>query len=86
MPTFVRTADSLIYPIDDKAPANKPIAMAPKGLVIKLQALPITTPPANVEFRISSIPNFYLKRAEVVNAAITLPVNDRNVLTIANCL
>lgn len=45
---------------------------------------PIATPPAKVAFKISSIQNFYRRRALNINVARQLPVSDMIVLLTIN--
>lgn len=44
------------------------------------EGAPIATPPAKVAFKISSIQNFYLRRALRIKVAKQLPVNEMIVL------
>jgi len=55
-------------------PANTPIANAAARLTNNPELAPIITPPAKVAFRISSIWNLSLIRAEIAKVDTQLPV------------
>lgn len=63
-------------------PATIPIVKLIPGLATIPEGAPIATPPAKVAFKISSIENFSLTKALIINAAKQLPVNEIIVLEI----
>ena len=63
-------------------PAIRPVIIDAPLLKKMLAGAPIATPPARVAFKICSILNLFLSKADVAKVPIQLPVRDRIVLVI----
>jgi hypothetical protein len=79
---FSSLACKYLKAITQTNPEKSPMHKAAEELVNIPHAAPIATPPAKVAFRMSSMHNFYLKKAVVINAPKQLPVRDKIVLLI----
>ena len=63
-------------------PAISPVIIEAPLLKKILAGAPIATPPARVAFKICSILNLFLSRADVAKVPMQLPVRDKIVLVI----
>ena len=63
-----------MYPKVDIIPVSNPIVKLAAGLIKSPEEAPMTTPPAKVALRMSSMSNFYLNPALIMKAPRQLPV------------